>query len=158
VAVVVVSHREPPAHVLADDALVAVVRSDHPAARRGVLEPSDIRDATYATAGERPRHGFEHHEFFEPADVRPHRLRKIESLAMVLRLIRAYGGMTVQPALALRDAPLSGLSTVPLRGDPVRVRWQFLLRPDPRPIELDVCEEIRRLVAPSGEELTYHYR
>lgn len=145
--VVVVPAAAPPDGVLVADELAAVVRADHPARRRGVLDPADIGEATYVTAGDRPQHGFEHHEFFEPAGVRPDRLRKVESLAMVLRLIRSYGGITVQPRLALREAHLADLAIVPLRDTSIGVRWQFVLRPDPTEAELDMCEAIRLLVA-----------
>lgn len=133
--------------VLADDELVGIVREDHAAARRGRLEPDDIRTDVYTTAGDRPQHGFEHHRFFEPAGVRPHRLRKVESLALVLRLMRRYGGITVQPRLATVDADLTSIRLVPLAGAPIRVRWCFALRPDPTDSELEICEVIRRLVA-----------
>lgn len=136
----------PDRHALVDDDLVGIVPVDHPASRRGSLEPDDIRTAVYITAGDRPQHGFEHHRFFEPAGVRPHRLRKVESLALVLRLMRRYGGITVQPGIALTDADLSGLSVVPLTGDPIEVRWWFALRPDPTDAELEICEVVRRLV------------
>ena len=91
-------------------------------------------------------HGFEHHEFFEPAGVRPHRLRKVESLAMALRLIRSFGGITVQPALALRTPPLDGLVMVPLAGRPIPVRWELVLRVDPDDDDLAMAEAVRRLV------------
>ena len=145
--VVVVPESAPPDGVLLEDELAAVVRADHPARERGHLEPADIGKATYVTAGDRPQHGFEHHEFFEPAGVRPDRLRKVESLAMVLRLLRSFGGITVQPTLALRDAPLADLAIVPLRDTSIGVRWQFVVRPDPTESELDMCEAIRLLVA-----------
>lgn len=112
------------------DELVGVVRADHPAARRGSLDPVDIVDATYVTAGDRPSLGFEHHEFFEPAEVRPKRLRKVESLAMILRLMRTYGGVTVQPALSVKAAPLDGLAVVPLLDTQIPVVWTALLRHD----------------------------
>ena len=144
--VVVVADELPPGDVLSTDHLVGVVRTTHPAAIRGELVPSDIVDATYVTAGDRPTHGFEHHEFFEPADVRPHRLRKVESLAMALRLIRSFGGLTVQPALALRTPPLDGLVAVPLAGDPIPVRWELVLREQPDDDEVAMADAIRRLV------------
>lgn len=112
------------------DELVGVVRADHPAARRGQLEPDDVAKATYLTAGDRPAHGFEHHEFFEPAGVRPSRLRKVESLAMILRLMRKFGGVTVQPALAVKAAPLDGLAVVPLLDARISVVWSAVLRHD----------------------------
>lgn len=144
--VVVVSADTPPGDVLSADHLVGVVPQSHPAATRGELRPSDITDATYVTAGDRPAHGFEHHQFFEPAEVRPHRLRKVESLAMALRLIRSFGGITVQPALALRTPPLDGLTTVPLAGRPIEVRWEFALRAKPDDDEVAMADAIRRLV------------
>jgi LysR family transcriptional regulator, regulator for metE and metH len=132
--------------VLAADQLVGIVRDDHVAARRGVLEPDDIRTEVYITAGDRPQHGFEHHRFFEPAGVRPHRLRKVESLVLVLRLMRTYGGITVQPRIAVADADLTSLRLVPLAGPPIDVVWSFALRPDPTDAELEICELIRTLV------------
>ncbi len=145
--VVVVAAGMPPGDVLADDVLVGVVPEGHAAHRRARLDPGDITDATYVTAGDRPTHGFEHHEFFEPAGVRPHRLRKVESLAMALRLIRSYGGITVQPALALRTPPLDGLVAVPLAGRPIRVRWELVLRMDPDDDEVAMADAVRRLIA-----------
>lgn len=141
----------PDARVLVDDRLVGLVRDDHPAAQRGELVPDDIVTDVYITAGDRPQHGFEHHRFFEPAGVRPHRLRKVESLALVIRLMRWYGGITVQPAVAVADADLSGLRVVPLTGAPIEVRWWFALRPDPSDAELEICDAIRRLVAASTQ-------
>jgi len=144
--VVVVSADTPPGNVLSEDHLVGVVRESHPAATRGELIPSDISNVTYVTAGDRPAHGFEHHQFFEPANVRPHRLRKVESLAMALRLIRSFGGITVQPSLALRTPPLDGLTIVPLAGRSIDVRWEFALRRLPDDDEVAMADAIRRLV------------
>jgi LysR family transcriptional regulator for metE and metH len=137
----------PPGEVLVDDELVGLVRADHRAAGRGTLDPADIRNAVYVTAGDRPTHGFEHHEFFEPAGVQPYRLRKVESLAMILRLMRAYGGVTVQPALSLASAPLAGLAVVPLADIRIPVRWEVARRPDATDDELAMIESIRGLVA-----------
>lgn len=144
--VVVVAADMPSGNVLSADHLVGVVPTTHPAASRGEMTPSDIADATYVTAGDRPAHGFEHHEFFEPAGVRPHRLRKVESLAMALRLINSFGGITVQPALALPTASPEGLVVVPLAGDPIPVRWELVLRANPDADEVAMAEAIRRLI------------
>lgn len=144
--VVVVAADMPSGNVLSADHLVGVVPATHPAASRGEMTPSDIADATYVTAGDRPAHGFEHHEFFEPAGVRPHRLRKVESLAMALRLINSFGGITVQPALALPTASLEGLVVVRLAGDPIPVRWELVLRANPDADEVAMAEAIRRLI------------
>lgn len=131
------------------DELVGVVSVDHPAATRGRLEPGDVVAATYVTAGDRPSIGFEHHGFFEPAGVRPLRLRKVESLAMILRLMRKFGGVTVQPALALKAAPLEGLAVVPLADVRIPVVWSVLLRPD--------ASENDRALARAVEELAHHW-
>ncbi|MFT4655897.1 MAG: LysR family transcriptional regulator for metE and metH [Candidatus Aldehydirespiratoraceae bacterium] len=144
--VIVLAPGGPEGDVLSADHLVGVVRNDHPAARRGELEPGDIVDATYITVGDRPTHGFEHHQFFEPAGVRPHRLRKVESLAMALRLMRSFGGITVQPSLALRTPQLDGLVIVPLAGAMIPVRWDIVLRDEPEDHEVAMADAIRRLV------------
>jgi len=128
------------------DELVGIVRADDRAAQRGTLDPSDVADATYLTAGDRPSHGFEHHEFFEPAGIRPRRLRKVESLEMVLRLIRRFGGVTVQPAKAIESAFLDGLAIVPLRNTLIEVAWSTVLRPDPSENEDAIAAAIHRLV------------
>lgn len=133
---------------LADDELVGVVRHDHPAVARGALEADDITTAVYLTAGDRPQHGFEHHGFFEPAGARPHRLRKVESLELVLRLMRRYGGITVQPRIALADADLSDLRMVPLAGTSIEVRWFAILRPDSTEAHSEIVELIGRLITP----------
>ena len=132
--------------VLAADQLVGVVRTDHPAAVRGELDPSDLVGSTYVTAGERPELGFEHHEFFEPAGVAPDRLRKVESLAMVLRLMRRFGGITVQPRLALRSAWLDDLAVVPLRGREISVQWELALRTPATQAEQQMADAIGRIV------------
>ncbi len=152
--VIVLAASIPEGNVLSTDHLVGVVRDDHPAARRSELQPGDIVDATYLTVGDRPTHGFEHHEFFEPAGVRPHRLRKVESLAMALRLIRSFGGITVQPALALRTPPLDGLVVVPLAGPAIPVRWEIVLRSEPEDDEVGMADAIRRLVEANRSEAT----
>ena len=132
--------------LLVDDELAAVVRADHPAASRGVLEPTDLVGSTYVTAGDRPELGFEHHQFFEPAGVTPDRLRKVESLAMVLRLVRRFGGITVQPKVALRSAWLDDIAVVPLSGDPIAVRWELVLRSPATEAESGMADAIRRIV------------
>ncbi|MEM7142034.1 MAG: LysR family transcriptional regulator [Actinomycetota bacterium] len=131
---------------LARDELVAVVPADHAAADRGVLIPSDISDATYVTAGDRPQTGFEHHEFFEPAGVRPRHMRKVESLSMILRLIRRFGGISVQPRLALPPDLLDDLCLVPLADRTIEVEWHAVHRPDPPAAIIDLVDRIRDLL------------
>ena len=65
---------------------------------------------------------------------------------MALRLIRSFGGITVQPALALRTPPLDSLSVVPLAGAPIPVRWEIVLRKEPADDEVAMADAIRRLV------------
>ncbi|MEE9413809.1 MAG: LysR family transcriptional regulator [Acidimicrobiales bacterium] len=143
--IVVVRGDAPAGDFLVHDELVGLVRVDHAAAKRGVLDPLDIEDAIYLTAGDRPTHGFEHHEFFEPAGVHPYRLRKVESLAMILRLMRKFGGVTVQPYLSLAAAPLDGLAMVPLRDTQIAVRWEIARRQGRSEDEVAMVEAIRGL-------------
>jgi LysR family transcriptional regulator for metE and metH len=143
--VVVLAAATEPSNTLVDDHLVGLVRNDHPAAERGVLDPLDISDAVYLTAGDRPTHGFEHHEFFEPAGVNPYRLRKVESLAMIMRLMRSFGGVTVQPSLAIDTVQLEGLTVVPLRDAHIAVRWETVHRPNATSDELAIIDAIRQI-------------
>jgi len=132
---------------LFNDQLVAVVRADHPAALRGSLAPTDIVEATYITAGDRPQHGFEHHKFFEPAGVLPRSMRKVESLSMILRLIRRFGGISVQPRLSLPQELTDGLSVIALEGGGIAVEWHSVSRPDAGDDVLDLIDAIRRLLS-----------
>ena len=111
-----------------------------------MLDPADLIGSTYLTAGERPELGFEHHEFFEPAGVAPDRLRKVESLAMVLRLVRRFGGITVQPRVALRSAWLDDLAVVPLAGRAIPVRWELAMRSPATEAEQGMADAMRRIV------------
>ena len=133
--------------VLCEDELVGVVHNDHPAAERGELVADDISRSWYLTAGDRPSRGFEHHGFFEPAGVQPHRLRKVESLAMILRLLRAFGGVTVQPLIAVQAAPLHDLCIVPLRGVTIPIVWHLVMRDDVDDV-VQMANAIRELVSP----------
>ncbi|MDW3213318.1 MAG: LysR family transcriptional regulator [Ilumatobacteraceae bacterium] len=127
------------------DELVAVVRADHAAAERGVLLPDDVATDVYLTSGDRPQHGFEHHGFMEPAGVLPMRLRKVESLSMILRLLRRWGGISVQPRKVLLPSVTQDLAIVPLDGPGIGVEWRAVHRPDPSDAVVELIETIRRL-------------
>lgn len=148
--VILTAAATPVGDLISDDHLVGIVRCDHPAAKRGYLEPDDIATVTYSTMGDRPSSGFEHERFFEPARVLPARLRKVESLAMILRLLRRYGSITVQPTLALSDAWLDDLAVVPLVGDPIPVRWEAITRRGADEATLATVDAIRRIVTPNS--------
>ena len=150
IGVSVVPDHAPAGDVLVDDTLVAVVRADHPAAERGELLPDDIAAATYATAGDRPEPGFEYERFLQPAGVRPRSLRKVESLAMILRLLRRYGGITTQPSRVLTPAVVEGLAVVPLAGATIPVRWELHVAPGATDHTEGTVEVIRRLVGANG--------
>ncbi|MEM1334242.1 MAG: LysR family transcriptional regulator [Actinomycetota bacterium] len=141
------------ADTLTSDLLMAVVRADHAAASRGLLLPGDVADDTYYTAGERPSPGFEHHEFFEPAGIRPGRLQKVESTAMILRLLRRHGGVTIQPALAVRDAPLRDLAVIPLAGVELAVRWRLHRSATAPPATDELVDTISGLVSHGAPDL-----
>jgi len=142
--IVVPAGSEPTTPVFADE-LVAVTRDDHPASARRELRPADITEATYVTAGDRPQHGFEHHQFFEPAGVRPRAMRKVESLSMILRLIRRFGGLSVQPRLAVPAELTEGLALVPLAGPGIPVEWHAVHRPEPAGAVLELIGTIAAL-------------
>jgi len=88
----------------------------------------------------------EHSGKLEPAGVHPYRLRKVESLAMIVRLMRSFGGITVQPALALADARLEGLAVLPLADTRIDVRWEIVRRAEVTGDELAMVDSIRRSV------------
>lgn len=129
---------------LAHDELAAVVPADHPAAERGELLVDDVVDAMYLTAGQTPRSGFEHHGFMAPAGAFPQRLVRVESVAMILQLVAAGRGISIQPRLALGPATRWGLAVVPLAGVAIPVRWEIVTRSgDDDPITLTIVERLR---------------
>ena len=132
---------------LADDDLVAVVGPDHPAVARGELTLDDVAAATYLTAGQTPRAGFEHHEFMAPAGVFPERIVRIESVGMILQLVAAGRGLTIQPRLVTAPAERWGLGVVPLAGRSIEVRWDLVMRTEHDPATAQVAARIRAAVA-----------
>jgi LysR family transcriptional regulator for metE and metH len=138
--------------VVAHDRLMAAVPDSHPAAGRGRLLPEDLVDANYLTAGAGPEVGFEHTEFMVPAGVTPGRILRVESVSLILALVAAGRGLTIQPELCLRriDQPshgpkprIPGAVIVPLDGDDIAVRWQAVIRPDADPTTRTVVDMIK---------------
>ncbi len=138
--------------VVARDRLMAAVPTDHPAAGRGRLLPDDVVDADYLTAGDGPELGFEHSEFMVPAGVTPGRILRVESVSLILSLVAAGRGLTIQPELCLpgparqrwrSTSPSARVSVVPLDGGDIPVRWQAVIRPDADPATRTVLEMIR---------------
>ncbi len=137
--------------VVATDRLMAAVPAEHPAAERGRLLPHDVVDFNYLTAGAGPELGFEHSEFMVPAGVTPGRILRVESVSLILSLVVAGRGLTIQPELCLPEPagqrwrstwPSAGLSIVPLDGGDIPVRWRAVIRPDADPPTLTVLETI----------------
>lgn len=155
------------APLVAKDRLMAAVPADHPAAQRGVLEPEDLITESFLTAGPGPTIGFEHSEFMVPAEVRPARVIRIESVALILDQIAAGRGITIQPGLSLCSVKRRAETTeiehveslgrrpnvaiVPLSGPDIEVRWVATMRPDPDPATATVLAMIRKLVRPTTE-------
>ena len=136
---------------IAHDRLMAAVPVSHPAANRGRLMPQDLVGGNYLTAGEGPEVGFEHTEFMVPAGVIPGRILRVESVSLILRLVAAGRGVSIQPELCLpgvdrpphRSTPHSpGAVVVPLEGDDIPVRWQAVIRPDAEPATWAVLDTI----------------
>lgn len=115
--------------VLLRDELAAAVPADHAAADRGSLLPEEVEVLPYLTAGEKPEPGFEFERFLEPAGVYPNEIVRIESVSMILQLVAAGRGLTIQPRTALVPA-FPGWEVVPLDGVTIPVRWEVLTRPE----------------------------
>jgi hypothetical protein len=74
-------------------------------------------------------------------------MRKVESLSMILRLIRRFGGISVQPRLSLPQELTDGLSVIALEGGGIAVEWHSVSRPDAGDDVLDLIDAIRRLLS-----------
>ena len=138
------------AHQLVDDDLVGVVATGDPAADRGELCPADVAETYYLTAGETPTHGFEHSEFMVPAGVEPREVVRIESAAVVLRMIAAGRGITILPRLAVTEADVAEVTVVDLAGPHVPVRWVVRTRTDPIDATLQVIADLQAAAAAGG--------
>ena len=132
---------------LATDELVAIVPAEHPAAARNQLRVDDVATATYLTAGQTPRAGFEHHEFMAPAGLFPATIARVESVGLIIQLIAAGRGITIQPRLVARPASRLGLGVVPLAGRAIEVRWDMVTRPEHDPVTAQVAARLRAAVA-----------
>ncbi len=65
---------------------------------------------------------------------------------MILRLIRLHGGVTVQPALALRSVAMHELAMVPLQDTTIMIEWRLAVRDDPVADVANIAGAIRTLV------------
>lgn len=110
------------------DELAAVVPLGHPAIERGALSPDDVARATYLTAGSAPTNGFEHSEFLAPAGAMPGELVMIESVSLILRLVAAGRGISIQPRLTVDPALTGDVAVLPLLGSNIAVRWDAITR------------------------------
>jgi len=121
---------EEPDLLVAHDELVGVVPLDHPGVADEELGPAHLRGATYLTAGQGPTTGFEHSEFMAPNDAYPGDIVQIESVSLILDLVAAGRGLTIQPRLAVeRAAADRDLGLLPLAGTTVSVRWEAVPSP-----------------------------
>lgn len=110
--------------LIADDELVAIVSSDHPAIRRGSVTPGDIEGSTYLTAGRSPSTGFEHSEFIAPNRAYPRTITQVESVSLILDLVGAGRGVSIQPRLAIAEAAgARSLPILPLQDTTIGVQW-----------------------------------
>lgn len=117
--------------LLYEDVLAAAVPTGTDLAGRDALSADEVYDETFLTSGYEPRRGFEFHEFFLESGVIPETAIQVQSLEMILRLVGAGYGVTIQPSLVLAwNRPHRDVTVVPLAGPPIDVRWMATSRTD----------------------------
>jgi LysR family transcriptional regulator for metE and metH len=119
---------------LGADSLVAAVPLDSALAQRPTVDAADLHDVTCLTSDYRAARGFEFHEFFLASDVVPTTVVQVQSLEMMLGLIGAGHGVTIQPSMELTwNRPHRTVGIVPLVGRDISVQWSATSRRDADP-------------------------
>jgi LysR family transcriptional regulator for metE and metH len=110
--------------VLSEDVLVAAVPESSELGSVEEVTPGQLHDQTFLTSDHQPLQGFEFHEFFLGSGVIPTNVIQIQSLEMMLRLVGAGHGVTIQPSLVLTwNRPHDDVRIIPLAGRSIGVNW-----------------------------------
>lgn len=112
----------PPWEVLGADRLMLVVSDGHRLAAKPEVAVADMVDERYLASSTDPLPGFEFERFFLPSGDCPATIATIDSFSLLLELVARNEGITIQPSRAVVEAPVSGLSLVPL-DRPISVSW-----------------------------------
>lgn len=137
---------------LASDRLVAAVPAGSDLADGDAVTAAELVDQTFLTSDYRPSRGFEFHEFFLAADVVPRAVVQVQSLEMLLRLVGAGQGVTIQPSLVLTwNRPHRTVELVPLAGRGITVRWLATHRADASDAVVDTAARIAQAFAAASE-------
>ncbi|MFK7920095.1 MAG: LysR family transcriptional regulator [Ilumatobacter sp.] len=137
---------------LADDSLVAAVPAGSRYADGDAVAPHELFDETFLTSDYRPSRGFEFHEFFLAADTVPRSVVQVQSLEMMLRLVGAGHGATIQPSLVLSwNRPHRTVELVPLAGPDIKVRWLATHRLDATDSVTETAERIASAFTSAAE-------
>jgi LysR family transcriptional regulator for metE and metH len=150
VDIAIINHPDPASPLrpvpLFDDELFAVMRYDHPLARRKILMPANFRDATLILyAG--TRFAFVD-DILRPAGVRPARIRQVRMTEAIVELARAGQGIAVLAGWVLNDLPSKHeLAAVRITRGGYRRRWEALINPQCSPEYVTQFVEIVRKTA-----------
>ncbi len=129
--------------VLSEDELIAAVPESSELASVEELTPAQLHDQTFFTSGYKPSRGFEFHEFFLESGVIPTNVIQIQSLEVMLRLVGAGHGVTIQPSLVLTwNRPHDDVRIIALAGRSIGLKWTATHGPD---APTQVQETARRL-------------
>ncbi|MCP3938839.1 MAG: LysR family transcriptional regulator [Actinomycetia bacterium] len=110
--------------VLSEDVLVAAVPEGSELASAEELTPAQLYEQTFFTSDYQPTQGFEFREFFLQSGMIPTSVIQIQSLEVMLRLVGAGHGVTIQPSLVLAwNRPHDDVRIVPLADRPIALNW-----------------------------------
>jgi len=113
------------------DKLVAAVPAGSALADGNPVHASELYNKTFLTSSYRASRGYEFHEFFLAADSLPTTVVQVQSLEMMLRLVGAGHGVTIQPSIVLTwNRPHSNVEIVPLHGRDIVLQWTATHRSD----------------------------
>ena len=123
-------------HHLADDRLVAVLPAgfpdfgDGPTGRR--FEPHHARDVDFLSLSFEPIDGWELDRFLDPVESEPRSMRLVDRASLLLRMVAAGHGITIQPTRAVPTGLLeSGAIVVAELSMRLPIHWYAVTTVDP---------------------------
>ena len=96
------------------DRLMAVVDAENPLSQASVLDPADLQDHTFIIPAEGSNYNIG--KLFAQMEITPRRWLNINDDYAAVVMVRRKLGVTILPELMVRNLPMQGLRSIPLRG------------------------------------------
>lgn len=96
------------------DRLMAVVDAENPLSRASALDPADLKDHTFIIPAEGSNYNIG--KLFAQSGITPRKWLNINDDYAAVVMVRRKLGVTILPELMVRNLPMEGVRSIPLRG------------------------------------------